>query len=58
MLSVQVTRWHCRNPQYKQRTFSQLPPWIAAPMHDEPPVWQNWFGCSATPPADGRQSAS
>ncbi len=30
-LSVQVTRWQCRNPQCKQRTFSRLPTAIAAP---------------------------
>jgi hypothetical protein len=29
-LSVQVTRWECRNPQCERATFSQLPPSIAA----------------------------
>jgi transposase len=30
-LSVQVTRWQCRNPHCERATFSQLPPCIAAP---------------------------
>jgi zinc-finger of transposase IS204/IS1001/IS1096/IS1165 len=58
MLRVQVTRWQCRNARCKRRTFSQLPLCIAAPMHGEPPVWQAWFSCSATPQVVGRPSAS
>jgi transposase len=57
-LRVQVTRWQCRNPQCERATFSQLLPVSRRPMRREPPVWQVWFRCSATPLAAGPPSAS